>query len=157
MSLYADRVKETTTTTGTGNITLAGAVSQFVSFSSRFAVNDPFHYAIVGQTGTEWEVGLGHLSAGTTLVRDAVRASSNAGSAVNFSSGTKDVFCVLAAYDAPYSVGLQSAIRLNPQTISENLTTPDNTNGSSVGPITIADTFTVTIGANSNWVILGEA
>lgn len=54
-----------------------------------------------------------------------------------------------------YSVGAQAAIRLNAQTISENLTTPDNTNGSTVGPITIASGFTVTIGASSYWVILG--
>lgn len=94
----ADRVKETTTTTGTGNITLAGAASQFVSFSSRFATNDPFTYAIVGQSGTEWEVGKGYLSGASTLVRDMVLASSNSDAAVNFSAGTKDVFCTEAAY-----------------------------------------------------------
>lgn len=93
----ADRVKETTTTTGTGNLTLAGAVSQFSSFSSRFAVNDYFYYAIVGQTGTEWEVGLGHLSGATTLVRDEVYTSSNADALVNLSAGTKDVFITVPA------------------------------------------------------------
>lgn len=100
--IFYDRIKETTTTTGTGNITLAGAVSQFRSFSSVFAsgaagVYDPIYYAIVGQTGTEWEVGKGYLSNATTLVRDVVFTSSNANAAVNFSAGTKDVFNTIPA------------------------------------------------------------
>ena len=95
MTKFADRVKETTTTTGTGAITLAGAVSQFETFNANFpsTVGDSFFYAIVGQTGTEWEVGEGHLSAATTLVRDVVLQSSNADALVSFSAGTKDVFC----------------------------------------------------------------
>ncbi len=97
MSWFADRVKETTTTTGTGNITLAGAVTQFETFTANFATNDNFYYAIVGQTGTEWEVGRGHLSGATTLVRDAVLASSNSNSLVSFAAGTKDVFVTLPA------------------------------------------------------------
>jgi hypothetical protein len=91
--MFADRVKETTTTTGTGAITLAGAFSgQFLTFTTRFAVNAPLIYAIVGQSGTEWEVGEGYLSGASTLVRDRVTASSNADALVNFSAGTKDVF-----------------------------------------------------------------
>ena len=89
---YFDRVKETSTTTGTGDITLAGAVSQFKTFASRYAVGAPIPYAIVGQTGTEWETGIGTLSDGTTFVRTRVTESSNADAAVNFSAGTKDVF-----------------------------------------------------------------
>lgn len=92
-----DRVKETTTTTGTGSISLAGAASQYVAFSSRFATGsitaaDPFYYAIVGQSGTEWEVGRGHLSGASNLVRDVVFGSSNGDALVDFSAGTKDVF-----------------------------------------------------------------
>src|SRR6185436_6212020 len=87
-----DRVKETTTTTGTGDITLAGAVSQFRAFSDVAANGDRIHYAIVGQSGTEWEVGLGTWVAGNTLQRTNVMASSNAGALVNFAAGTKDVF-----------------------------------------------------------------
>lgn len=97
-----DRVKETTTTTGTGDITLAGAVTQFRSFSSVFASGavgtyDPIYYAVVGQSGSEWEVGKGHLSGATTLVRDTVFSSSNANALVNFSAGTKDVFNTITA------------------------------------------------------------
>lgn len=95
--IYADRVKETTTTTGTGNITLAGAASQFQSFNAAYETNVPFPYAIVGQSGTEWEVGRGYLSGSSTLVREFVDASSNSGAAVNFSAGTKDVFASISA------------------------------------------------------------
>jgi hypothetical protein len=97
---YAPRVKETTTTTGTGNITTLGAVSQFQDFNTAFGINVPFYYAIVGQTGTEWEEGQGHLSASTTLVRDVVYGSSNAGALVNLSAGTKDVFNTIPSKQA---------------------------------------------------------
>lgn len=98
MAKLADRVKETTTTTGTGTVTLLGSVAQFQSFGSAFADQDSVSYAIVGQAGTEWEVGRGtYTAAGTTLSRDTVVASSNAGALVNFSAGTKDVFVTAAA------------------------------------------------------------
>lgn len=93
--LFADRVKETSSISGTGNVTLLGAVSQFVAFSSRYAVGDVFEYAIVGQTGTEWEVGRGTLLTSTTFSR-AVSQSSNADALVSFSAGTKDVFDTLS-------------------------------------------------------------
>lgn len=95
MSRFADRVKETSVTTGTGNLTLAGAVSQFETFTANFTTNHRFFYAIVGQTGTEWEVGRGYLSAATTMVRETVFQSSNADALVNLSAGTKDVFCTI--------------------------------------------------------------
>lgn len=92
MKLF-DRVKETTTSTGAGNITLAGAAPRYVTFASVFAVGDEqIPYVIEGQTGSEWEVGLGTYVSADTLRRDLVYASSNAGSLVNFSAGTKDVF-----------------------------------------------------------------
>ena len=92
--LTADRVKETSTTTGTGSLTLAGASTQFRSFTSAFgtSANNQIEYAIVGQTGTEWEVGYGRLTASSTLTRDTVIASSNSNALVTLSAGTKDVF-----------------------------------------------------------------
>lgn len=90
-----DRVKETTTSTGTGTITLAGAVAGFQSFSVVGNANTCY-YAIVGTT--EWEVGIGtYTASGTTLSRDSVLESSNAGALVNFSAGTKDVFVTYPA------------------------------------------------------------
>jgi hypothetical protein len=94
--VLADRVKETTGTTGTGTITLLGAVSGYQSFSVVGNANTTY-YAIVGAT-TEWEVGIGtYTSSGTTLSRDTVLASSNSGTLVNFAAGTKDVFLTLPA------------------------------------------------------------
>ena len=93
----ADRVKETTTTTGTGTVTLLGAATGFQSFSAIGDGNSTY-YCIAGQTGSEWEVGIGtYTSSGTTLSRDTVLSSSNSGSLVNFSSGTKDVFVTYPA------------------------------------------------------------
>lgn len=95
--IRADRVKETSTTTGTGNFTLSGAPTGFRAFSSVCSTNDVFHYAIVLQGGSEWESGFGTYSASNTLARTTVQASSNSNNAVNFSAGTKDVFITLTA------------------------------------------------------------
>ena len=93
MARLFDRVKETTTSTGTGNITLAGAATRYKAFSAVFSVGDEqIPYCIEAQSGSEWEVGLGTYSASNTLRRDKVYASSNSDAAVNFSAGAKDVF-----------------------------------------------------------------
>lgn len=92
----ADRVRETTTTTGTGALTLAGAVPGARTFSSVMANADVCHYAIAGTN--EWEVGLGtYATSGNTLTRTQVFSSSNSGNAVNLSAGTKQVYITFAA------------------------------------------------------------
>jgi hypothetical protein len=97
--VLADRVKETTTTTGTGTVTLAGAVSGYQSFAAIGNTNTTY-YTIAA--GIEWEVGLGtYTSSGTTLSRTVVYSSSNSNAAVNFSAGTKDVW---VDYPAPRAV-----------------------------------------------------
>jgi len=101
--VIADRVRETSTTTGTGTLTLAGAVSGFQTFSTAIGNTNTCYYTIVN--GSEWEVGLGTVAAGT-LARTTVLKSSNAGSAVDFSAGTKDVF---GTYPADKSVLASSA------------------------------------------------
>jgi len=91
--VLADRVRETTTTAGTGTITLLGAVPSCQSFAV-IGNGNTTYYTIVAYTGTEYEVGIGtYTASGTLLSRDTVLASSNGGSLVNFSAGTKDVFC----------------------------------------------------------------
>lgn len=97
MSYFADRVKDTTTTTGTGDLTLSGtAPTGYRDFNTAFGVGPIFYYAVA--LSGEWEVGIGYLSASTTMVRYRVTASSNSNNAVNFSAGTKDVFCTIPAY-----------------------------------------------------------
>ena len=97
-----DRVRETTTTTGTGTITLGGAATGFQSFSVIGDANTTFYTIQLANTN-EWEVGVGtYTSSGTTLSRDTILESSNSGSAVNFSAGTKDVFVTYPAEKAIY-------------------------------------------------------
>jgi len=108
MTAYIDRVKETSTSTGTGNITLAGASTGYQSFNTAFGTSISFCYVIEAIDGTgaptgDWEVGQGFLSDATTLNRDIVFVSSNANAAVNLSAGTKNVFCTFPAQSAQMS------------------------------------------------------
>ena len=101
-----DRVQETTTTTGTGTVTLAGAVTGYQDFTAVGNGNTTY-YCIAGSGTTEWEVGIGtYTLSGTTLARTTVLASSNGGSLVSFSVGTKSVF---VTYPAEKSVNLDAA------------------------------------------------
>jgi hypothetical protein len=91
--VVADRVKETTTTVGTGAVALAGAVIGFRTFGSGVGNSNTTYYAIVSQTANEWEVGYGTLDAtSANLARTTVFSSSSGGTLVSFSAGTKDVF-----------------------------------------------------------------
>lgn len=89
---YADRVKEATTSTGTGTITLAGAATNFKAFSDVLSVADTTVYAIVDDTNNTWEVGVGTLATTSTLARTTILASSSGGAAVAFAAGTKSVY-----------------------------------------------------------------
>ena len=94
----ADRTKETTTTSGTGNITLAGAVTGFVTFGSVLSDGDTTYYTI--SDGSNWEVGLGtYNTSGNTLTRtDAnVLQSTNSDNRISLSGNTADVFITLPA------------------------------------------------------------
>lgn len=104
--VLADRVKETSTTTGTGSLTLAGAATGFQTFDAPLASSDTTYYVIQHQSAAEWEVGLGTFTSPSTLARTTILASSNSGSAVNLSAGTKDVFIGLPA--SKTSIGRQS-------------------------------------------------
>ena len=101
-----DRVRENSTTTGTGTFTLSGAVTGFQTFSTAIGNTNTTYYAIVNQG--EWEVGLGTVGAGT-LSRDTVLSSST-GSKVNFTSGTKDVFCTYPSVKSVYRNGSDVAV-----------------------------------------------
>ena len=145
--VLADRVQETTTTTGTGTVTLAGAVTGFQSFAAVGDGNSTY-YTIAAQSGSDWEVGIGtYTSSGTTLSRSTVLSSSNSGSLVNFSAGTKNVFVTFPASSTLYA--------LNNTTIATNGVIPSGANASAVGPITINTSKSVTVSTGQAWLIWG--
>ena len=98
-----NRVRETTSTTGTGAVTLGGAVGGFQTFAAGIGNDNTTYYAISINTENEWEVGLGTLNAdSSTLTRTTVLESSNSDSAVDFAAGSKEVFCTLPSEKAVY-------------------------------------------------------
>jgi hypothetical protein len=98
-----NRVRETTATTGTGAVTLAGAVDGFQTFAAGIGNSNTTYYAISLNTANEWEVGLGTLNGdSSTLTRTTVLESSNGDAAVDFAAGSKEVFCTLPSEKALY-------------------------------------------------------
>ena len=98
-----DRVKVTSTTTGTGAMALGSAVTGFETFAQGIGNNNTTYYCIFNQGTSEFEVGLGTLDGSSAnLTRTTVISSSNSDSAVDFSAGTKDVFCTLPASKSVY-------------------------------------------------------
>ena len=96
-----DRVKETSTTSGPGTFTLDGAVTGFETFSSAIGNASLTYYTIHTQNAAQFEVGIGTVGAGT-LARTTIISSSNSDAAVDFSAGTKDVFCTMPASKVAY-------------------------------------------------------
>ena len=153
--VLADRVRETTTTTGTGTITLGGAVGNFETFTSNLSDGDTTYYAIVDANNSDFEVGLGTFaSSGTTLARTTVIASSNSNSAVSLSSGTKDVFITLPAskmifQDASGNVTIPGDLTVSGDDItmgtntSGNLLIADGTNFNSIAVGSLSEISTV--------------
>jgi|DEB0MinimDraft_6_1074348.scaffolds.fasta_scaffold01032_13 hypothetical protein len=165
-----DRVKEQTATTGTGTVTLAGAVTDFDSFSV-IGDGNTTYYTITLPEGDEWEVGLGtYTASGTTLSRDTILASSNSGSAVNFSAGNKDVFVVYPAGKSVYEdasgnvtaggsitgeeMVASNGVFVNNKTISVDYTVPSGYNATSTGPVTVSAGTAFTVPSGSRWLVL---
>jgi hypothetical protein len=167
-----DRVKETTTTTGTGTVTLAGADSGFQSFSVLGDGNTTY-YTIT--SGTDWEVGVGtYTASGTTLSRDTILESSNAGSAISL-SGTSTVFCTypaersvntedigstVQAYDADTTKNDVANTFTANQTINGNLTVDTNTlyvdsTNNRVGIGTSSPTYKLQIQSGASTILAG--
>jgi len=130
--VIADRVRETTTTAGTGTVTLGGAYAGFQSFSV-IGNGNTTYYAIVDSTTGAWEVGIGtYTASGTTLSRDTVLSSSNSGSLVNFAAGTKDVIVTQPSERAVYVVG-SSVVAENSATVPNALLANSTISGVSLG------------------------
>jgi hypothetical protein len=154
--VIADRVKDSTTTAGTGTITLSGtAPTGFQNFSV-IGNGNTTYYCIAGQGTNEWEVGVGtYASSGTTLARTTVLSNSSATqpSALSFSAGTKDVFVTYPSENSAFTGGSQG-IHLNNTTISSNYTIATGVNGFSVGPVTVGSGYAVTVTSGQRWLVL---
>jgi hypothetical protein len=163
-----DRVKETTTTTGTGAVSLAGAVTGFETFAAGVGNSNTTYYCIVHQTANEFEVGLGTLDGDSSdLTRTTVISSSNSDSAVDFAAGTKDVFCTVPASklifedaDNDVTIGRNLTVTGDLTITGDDLTMNTNTSGAALigdgtnfnpvaisGDITIGTTGTAAIGS----------
>jgi hypothetical protein len=139
-----DRVKETSTTTGTGTFNLAGAETGYESFVSGVGTTNTTYYAIELNAAGEWEVGIGTVTSGSpdTLSRDTIISSSNSDAAVTFSSGTKNVFCTLPAKKTISPVmDATTFVVTHASTITEDQTLDS---GVLAGPVTITGTQTIT-------------
>ena len=139
-----DRVKETSTTTGAGTFDLAGAEIGFESFVSGVGDGNQTYYAISNDGTAEFEVGIGTVTdaATDTLSRDTIISSSNSDALVDFSAGTKTVFCTLPASRTP-SAGMtaQTFVNTHNSTISDDQTLDS---GVLAGPVSITGTQVVT-------------
>ena len=139
-----DRVKETSTTTGTGTIDLAGAETGYEGFVAGVGTGNTTYYAIELNSANQWEVGIGTVTdaAPDTLSRDTIISSSNSDAAVDFSIGTKNVFCTLPAKKTISPVmDATTFVVTHASTISEDQTLDS---GVLAGPVTITGTQTVT-------------
>jgi len=139
-----DRVKETSTTTGTGTLDLAGAETGYESFVSGVGTTNTTYYAIELNSAGEWEVGIGTVTDATpdTLSRDTVISSSNGDALVNFSAGSKNVFCTLPAKKTISPVmDATTFVVTHASTITEDQTLDS---GVLAGPVTITGTQTIT-------------
>ena len=139
-----DRVKETTTSTGTGTINLAGAATGFETFVAGVGNSNVTYYCIAHQTAAEFEVGIGTVTDASpdTLSRDTVISSSNSDNKVDFSAGGKTVFCTLPAARAMSpSMTATDYVVTHASTHSEDQTVDS---GVLAGPVTITGTQTIT-------------
>jgi hypothetical protein len=137
-----DRVKETSTTTGTGPFDLDGAVEGFETFVAGVGDTNQTYYSIF--LDNQWEVGYGTITDATpdTLSRDTVISSSNADNEVDFAAGEKTVICTLPASKTP-SAGMDATTFINTH---DTTITEDQTIASAVlaGPVSVTGTVTVT-------------
>jgi len=147
--VIADRVKETSETTGATNITLAGAATGYQTFNATIGVGNTCYYVIENPGTTEWEIGLGTLSAPTTFTRTTVLKSSNSNTVVTFSTGTKNVFVTLPANQIVNYATLTDVQTLTNKTLSTNVDYNGNLISGQYGGTGVANTGkTITIGGN---------
>ena len=140
-----DRVKETSTTTGTGTLNLGGASQDFITFVAGVGTTNTTYYCIA-ETGTDkFEVGIGTVTDATpdTLSRDTVISNSSGNtSKINFGSGEKEVFCTVPAKKAMSPVMQATGYVVTHASTLDEVQTMDS--GVLAGPVTVSGTITVT-------------
>ena len=158
-----DRVQETTVTTGTGTITLTGAVAGFQSFAV-IGNGNTTYYCIVN--GTAWEVGIGtYTASGTTLARTTVLSNSNGNTSPITLAGSSTVFVTYPSersvnQDASTGTAFAPAFNasngllLNSTTVASNYTVPTGSNAISVGPMVINSGVVVTVTSGQRWIVI---
>lgn len=167
--LLVNRVRETTISPGTGTATLAGAALGYQTFSAGVGANNTTYYVIADQSGANWEVGYGTVgSGGTTLARTTVLSSSNAGSLVNFSSGTQDVWVDYPANKAVFqdstgTVSVPVLLTTSTTNTTPNLSFNASNTGFSVGASvsgsylqSLLQNKSGTAGASANYVLSND-
>lgn len=162
--VVADRVQETTTTSGSGTLTLAGASAGYQTFSTGIGNGNTTYYTIADPVANVWEVGLGTVGAGT-LSRDTVLANSSGNtSPLSLAGNSSNVWCDYPAGKAVYQAadGSVSAPELvasnglfvNSATVAISYSIPSGSNALSSGPVTVASGITVTVPSGSYWVVV---
>jgi hypothetical protein len=139
-----DRVKETSTTTGTGTFSLDGASQDFETFVAGVGTGNTTYYCIVNAGTGEFEVGVGTVTDATpdTLSRDTIISSSNSDAAVTFTAGTKDVFCTIPAKKTISPVMEATGYVVTHASTLDEVQTMDS--GVLAGPVSVSGTITVT-------------
>lgn len=162
--VLADRVQETTTTAGTGTLTLGGASVGYKTFSSGIGAGNTTYYVINDPTANVWEVGLGTVGSGT-LSRDTVYSNSSGTTAkISFAGNSSNVWCDYPASRAVYQdtdgsvsvpeIVASNGLVVNSATVSTSYAIPSGSNAMSSGPVAVASGITVTVPSGSNWVVV---
>ena len=165
--VVADRVQETTTTSGTGTLSLAGAATGYQSFVSGIGNGNTTYYVISDPIANVWEVGLGTVTSGSpnTLSRDTVLSnSSGTTSKITLAGNSSNAWCdypagkaVFQAADGSVTVPeivASNGLLVHSNIVSTSFTVPSNSNIISAGPITVASGATVTLPSGGVWTIV---
>lgn len=162
--VVADRIQETSTTSGTGTLTLLGAATGYKTFSTGIGNGNTTYYVIQDPIANVWEVGLGTVGAGT-LSRDTVLSnSSNTTALISFAGNLSNVWCDYPASKAVYQASdgsvtvpeivASNGLLIHSNTVSTSFTVPASSNIISAGPITVASGATVTLPSGGVWTIV---
>ena len=152
------RIKETTTTTGTGTLNLAGAVTGFTTFVSEIVTTNTCFYLLVDANLTGWECGIGTVTSGSpdTLARTTVLRSTNANAAISLSAGTHTVVNYIVPGYATGDMNFQDLILQRPEfkDYSETVSNPSISAGALTLNIENGNVFNVTWNANITSLVI---